>query len=78
MGIFRIRSPCSSSMTSELQGRPYDKIAETGFTADYVYREPSAAGRRGRHEDGVLAGIDIDVATPGGKSKSTPENVRKR
>jgi len=56
---------------------PYDKIAETGFTADYVYRETKrglddVAGTKTE----FWPGIDIDVATPGGKSKSTPENVR--
>ncbi|HWB83950.1 MAG TPA: hypothetical protein VG675_07400 [Bryobacteraceae bacterium] len=56
---------------------PYDKIAETGFSADYVYRETkrgmdNVAGTKTE----IWPGIDIDVPTPGGKSKSTPENVR--
>ena len=56
---------------------PYDQIAETGFTADYVYRETrrgldNVAGTKTE----MWPGIDIDVPTPGGQSKSTPENVR--
>jgi len=55
----------------------YGEIASTGFTADYVYRETKRALEdvAGTKTE-IWPGIDIDVPTPGGKSKSTPENVR--
>lgn len=56
---------------------PYNKIAETGFTPDYLYKET----KRGKDDlagtkTQMWSGIDIDVSSPGLKSKSTPESVR--
>jgi len=54
---------------------PLDRLSETGFSADYVYRETKralddVAGTR----TAIWPGIDIDVPTP--RARSTPESVR--
>jgi hypothetical protein len=56
---------------------PLDKLAATGFSADYVYRETrrtvdDLAGTKTQ----VWPGIDIDVPTAGNSSKCTPNGVR--
>jgi len=55
---------------------PYDKLAATGFSADYVVRETkrsveSVAG----HPVQIWPGIDIDVPVSKGESHCTPESV---
>jgi hypothetical protein len=56
---------------------PLDKLAATGFSADYVYRETkrSIDDLTGTQTQ-VYPGIDIDVPTANGHSKCTPEGVR--
>jgi hypothetical protein len=56
---------------------PYDKVAATGFSADYVLRETrrtleAVAGTSTQ----VWPGIDIDVPVPAGTSHCTPESVK--
>ena len=55
---------------------PFDKLAATGFSANYVERETrraveSVAG----HPVQVWPGVDIDVPTSPGESHCTPESV---
>jgi hypothetical protein len=55
---------------------PYDKLAATGFSADYVERETrraveSVAG----HPVQIWPGVDIDVPVSAGESHCTPESV---
>ena len=55
---------------------PYDKLAATGFSADYVEREvrrvvESVAG----HPVQIWPGVDIDVPVSAGESHCTPESV---
>jgi len=40
---------------------PLDRLSETGFSADYVYRRRSGPGRRSGNQDRDWPGIDIDV-----------------
>lgn len=56
---------------------PYDKVMETGLTADYVLRETRRAvdGVKGRDVQ-VWPGIDIDVPVPTGASECTAEGVK--
>jgi len=51
-------------------------IPETGFSADYVYRECQRAreGLKGSHTQ-LWPGIDIDIPTAKGHSKSTPSGT---
>lgn len=56
---------------------PYDRIAASGFSSDYVYRETKRAiDDVAGTPTQIWPGIDIDVPTPAGASKSTPENVK--
>ena len=55
---------------------PYDKLAVTGFSADYVERETrrsveAVAG----HPVQIWPGVDIDVPVEKGESHCTPESV---
>jgi len=55
---------------------PFDKLAATGFSANYVERETrraveSVAG----HSVQVWPGVDIDIPTNPGESHCTPESV---
>ncbi len=52
-------------------------LAETGFSADYVLRETKRAhaALEGTHTK-LWPGIDIDIPTAAGHSKSTPESSR--
>ena len=61
----------------DYQEAPYDKLASTGFSADYVLRETKRAleGVAGTSTQ-VWPGIDIDVPEPAGASHCTPESVR--
>ncbi|MGA2222256.1 MAG: hypothetical protein ABSH21_10885 [Verrucomicrobiia bacterium] len=61
----------------DYQEAPYDKLASTGFSADYVLRETKRAleGVAGTSTQ-VWPGIDIDVPVPAGASHCTPESVR--
>jgi len=61
----------------DYQEAPYDKLASTGFSADYVLRETKLAleGVAGTSTQ-VWPGIDIDVPVPAGASHCTPESVR--
>ncbi len=61
----------------DYQEAPYDKVASTGFSADYVLRETrrtleAVAGSPTQ----VWPGIDIDVPVPAGTSHCTPESVK--
>ena len=55
---------------------PYDKLAATGFSADYVERETRRAveGVVG-HPVQIWPGVDIDVPVSAGESHCTPESV---
>ncbi len=61
----------------DYQEAPYDKLASTGFSADYVLRETKRAleGVAGTSTQ-VWPGVDIDVPVPAGASHCTPESVR--
>jgi hypothetical protein len=55
---------------------PYDKLAATGFSADYVERETrrsveAVAG----HPVQIWPGVDVDVPVSAGESQCTPESV---
>jgi hypothetical protein len=56
---------------------PYDELAATGFSDDYVRRETSRAvkGVAGSATQ-VWPGIDIDIPVPAGTSHCTPAGVR--
>ena len=55
---------------------PYDKLAATGFSADYVERETrrSVAAVAG-HPVQIWPGVDIDVPVSAGESHCTPDGV---
>jgi hypothetical protein len=55
---------------------PYDKLAATGLSADYVERETRRAvdGVAG-HPVQIWPGVDIDVPVPAGVGHCTPESV---
>ncbi len=57
--------------------RPLGEIASAGFSADYVARETRRAidGAAGT-KTLILPGIDIDIPTASGHSKSTPEGTK--
>jgi hypothetical protein len=57
--------------------RSYDQIPHTGLSADYVYRETTRAleGVAGTSTL-IWPGIDIDIPTEPGNSKSTPQSVK--
>ena len=61
----------------DYQEAPYDKLASTGFSADYVLRETKRAleGVAGTSTQ-VWPGVDIDVPVPAGASHCTPESVK--
>jgi hypothetical protein len=52
-------------------------LAETGFSADYVFRETKRAkeGLAGTKTK-LWPGIDIDIPTAAGSAKCTPEGTR--
>jgi hypothetical protein len=56
---------------------PYDAVGRTGLKHDYVARETqrALAGLRGTTTQ-LVPGIDIDIPTEAGESRSTPEDVR--
>lgn len=54
----------------------YAQIPETGFSADYVYREAKRAREGlGGAKTRLWPGIDVDVPTAPGHSKCTPKGV---
>jgi hypothetical protein len=55
----------------------YEQIPHTGLSADYVYRETkrALAGVAGTRTL-IWPGIDIDIPTEPGNSKSTPQSVK--
>jgi hypothetical protein len=54
----------------------YDKLAATGFSADYVERETRrAVGAVTGHPVQIWPGVDIDVPAGAGESHCTPESV---
>jgi hypothetical protein len=54
----------------------YDKLAETGFSADYVEREVRRAVECvSGHPVQVWPGVDIDVPVSANESHCTPESV---
>jgi hypothetical protein len=57
--------------------RSYEEIPHTGLSADYVYRETKRAleGVAGTKTQ-IWSGIDIDIPTEPGNSKSTPQSVK--
>ena len=55
---------------------PYDKLAATGFSADYVERETQRAVEAvAGHPVQIWPGVDIDVPVQAGESHCTPESV---
>ena len=55
---------------------PYDKLAATGFSADYVERETRRAVESlSGHPVQIWPGVDIDVPVSAGESHCTPESV---
>ena len=59
------------------QEKPLSQIPQTGFSANYVFEEAQRA-RHGLEGAKTLLwpGIDIDIPTAAGHSKSTPEGTR--
>ncbi len=57
--------------------KPYNELAKSGFSADYVYSETLRA-REGLKGANTLLwpGIDVDIPTAASSSKSTPEGTR--
>src|SRR5215467_8502257 len=57
--------------------RSYDQIPHTGLSSDYVFRETkrALAGVEGTNTL-IWPGIDIDIPTDKGNSKSTPQAVK--
>ncbi len=57
--------------------RPYGEISRTGLSADYVFRETKRAldGTAGT-KTLIWPGIDIDIPTAQGNSRSTPEGTK--
>ena len=59
----------------DYQEAPLDRLRETGFSADYVYRETKrAVDDVAGTSTAIWPGIDIDVPTP--RAHCTPESVR--
>jgi hypothetical protein len=55
---------------------PYDKLAATGFSADYVKRETQrSVASVANHPVEIWPGVDIDVPVAKGESHCTPESV---
>ena len=56
--------------------RPFNEIASTGFSSDYVLRETKHAmdGIAGKPTQ-IWPGIDIDIPTAANHSKSTPHGT---
>ena len=55
---------------------PYDKLAATGFSPDYVERETRRAAESvANHPVQIWPGVDIDVPVGAGESHCTPESV---
>jgi hypothetical protein len=55
---------------------PFDKLAATGFSANYVERETRRAAESvAGHPVQVWPGVDIDVPVKTGESQCTPESV---
>lgn len=56
---------------------PYESVAQSGFTADYVRRETGRAvrGLAGSSTE-VWPGVDIDVPVGAGSSRCTPGGIR--
>ena len=58
---------------------PFDKLAATGFSADYVERETRRAVEAvADHPVQIWPGVDIDVPVSAGESHCTPESVARR
>jgi hypothetical protein len=55
---------------------PFDKLATTGLSADYVYRETKRAIAGVNNEIPVYPGIDIDIPTAANEKQTTPDDVR--
>jgi hypothetical protein len=61
---------------------PYNQVTAAGFSADYVQRETRrcvddvAAVKENPNKTEVWPGLDIDVPTPAGAAKTTPESVK--
>ena len=57
--------------------KPLAELAQSGFSADYVYREAARArAALGAAETKLWPGIDIDIPTARNSSKSTPGGTR--
>jgi hypothetical protein len=55
---------------------PFEKLAATGFSADYVERETRRSVEAvADHPVQIWPGVDIDVPVSAGESHCTPENV---
>jgi hypothetical protein len=54
---------------------PYDRLMDTGLSADYVQRETRRAVDDVGSSVGIWPGVDIDVPVPG-NSKCTPESIK--
>jgi hypothetical protein len=59
-----------------LDEAPFDQIATSGWSADYVRRETERAVRGVNDEIPIYPGIDIDIPTEANESKCTPDGVR--
>jgi len=55
---------------------PLDKLAATGLSADYVYRETKRATAGVNNEIPVYPGIDIDIPTGANEKQTKPDDVR--
>jgi len=59
------------------QEKPLAELAQTGFTADYVYREAARArAALNGTKTQLWPGIDIDIPTAATSSKSSPNGTR--
>ena len=55
---------------------PLDKLAATGLSADYVYRETKRATAGVNNEIPVYPGVDIDIPTGANEKQTKPDDVR--
>jgi TAT (twin-arginine translocation) pathway signal sequence len=64
-------------MVMGFKEQSYEQIPHTGLSADYVYRETkrALAGVAGTKTQ-IWSGIDVDIPTELGNSKSTPQSVK--
>ena len=54
----------------------FDQLSTTGLSSDYVFRETGRAVRGVDDEIPIYPGIDVDIPTPPGEKRTTPEDVR--